>query len=160
MNWMPFIIAGQRRNTILIATPPAPNLLFANLRYVSGRRLDGGNRYGFVLQNVTEPLPSIYPLETRVGMRWRDPVSNRYGVEFVARIVDNQDRVADSLGEQPTDAFTTCDLRGYWQAKENLRLTSGFENLLNENYLEHLNVHTPAVLEPGLNFYFTAQLDY
>ncbi len=134
---------------------------FANLRYVSGRRLDPIDSSLLPPgSDLTEPLPSIYPLESRVGIRWRDPCSNRYGVEFTARIVDNQDRVALSLNESPTGGFATFDLRGYWQARENLRITSGFENLADRNYLEHLNVHEPAVLEPGMNFYFTAQLEY
>lgn len=122
---------------------------FVNLRYVSGRNLQRG-----------EPLPSIYPLETRLGLRWHDPYEDRYGVEFVARIVDNQDRVAVSLTELPTAGFATYDLRAYWQVMDGLRITSGFENLFDKNYLEHLNVHIPAVLEPGLNFYVATQMDY
>jgi len=122
---------------------------FFDLRYVAGRNLQRG-----------EPLPSIYPLETRLGIRWHDPYEDRYGVEFVARIVDSQDRVANSLAELPTAGFTTCDLRAYWQAMDGLRITAGFENLFDKNYLEHLNVQIPAVFEPGLNFYVATQMDY
>ena len=95
-----------------------------------------------------------------MGIRWHDPYEDRYGVEFVARIVDSQDRVANSLAELPTAGFTTCDLRAYWQAMDGLRITAGFENLFDKNYLEHLNVQIPAVFEPGLNFYVATQMDY
>ena len=40
-------------------------------------------------------------------------------------------------------------------------LTAGVENLTNHNYREHLDLLTGAgVLEPGINFYFGAKMDY
>jgi iron complex outermembrane receptor protein len=122
---------------------------FANFKYLTGRNL---------LRD--EPLPAIYPLEARLGVRWHDPCDDRYGIEFVARLVGHQDQVAVSLAELPTAGFTTYDLRGYWQALERLRVIAGLENLFDKNYLEHLNVHVPAVLEPGLNFYVATQMDF
>ncbi len=85
--------------------------------------------------------------------------------------MDDQDRVALSLNESPTPGFTTYDLCAYWQPRKNFRITTGFENLLDKSYLDHLSVrppnktdlpvdYFPTVLEPGFNFYFTAQLDY
>ena len=50
-------------------------------------------------------------------------------------------------------------LRGHWKVNDQLRFQSGIENLVGRNYLDHLSVHSPAVLEPGFNFYLSVQLD-
>ena len=64
-----------------------------------------------------EPLPSIVPLESRLGLRLhRAADAPRWGVELAARMVDAQDRVATSLLETPTPGFTVWDVRGYWRA--------------------------------------------
>lgn len=60
-----------------------------------------------------EPLPVIFPLEARLGLRITEPIEGRWGAEFAARIVDNQDRVARNLAEQTTPGFTTFDLRAF-----------------------------------------------
>jgi iron complex outermembrane receptor protein len=122
---------------------------FIDVRYVSGRNVDRG-----------EPLFAIYPLEARAGLDWYDPWDDRFEVEFAARMVAGQDRLATSLSEMRTAGFTTFDLRGYYQVTDRLRVSAGFENLFDRNYLEHLNVHLPAVLEPGRNFYAAVQMDY
>jgi outer membrane receptor protein involved in Fe transport len=122
---------------------------FANVSLVDGRD-----------RRRDRPLPSISPFESRLGIRWHDPENKHYGVEFSARIVENQDRLATELGEGPTPGFTVYDLKAYWQVNDQLRLTAGIDNLTNKNYLEHLSVHDPRVLEPGFNLYTAIQLDY
>ncbi|MDA1052199.1 MAG: TonB-dependent receptor [Planctomycetota bacterium] len=123
-------------------------MAFGRMSYVDGRNLD---RH--------EPLASIYPLQSRLGLLWYDPVDNRYGVEFAAMVVDNQNRVATSLLEATTPGFAKFDLRGYYQATDAIHVTIGFENIGNRNYLEHLSVHNPQVLEPGFSFYMATQID-
>ena len=82
-------------------------------------------------------------------------------VEFSARIVDNQDRVASSLLEKETPGFTTYDLRGYWQATDRLLLIAGVENLTDKHYREHLDLRTGyGVYQPGRSFYFGTELQY
>lgn len=122
---------------------------FFNLSYVDGRD-----------QVRDEPLPSIFPFQARLGLRWHDPERKKYGVELYARVVNRQTRVSTHLFEPTTPGFTTCDLRAYWQFSEHLRLNGGIENITNKNYLEHLSVHNPAVYEPGTNFYLAMQVDY
>jgi iron complex outermembrane recepter protein len=109
-----------------------------------------------------EALPGIPPLETRLGLRLhearRDP---RWALEFTARVVDDQSRVATSLLEVATPGFTIYDLRGYWRAYPNLLLTSGVENIGNKFYREHLDsVYANALFRPGTNFYFGVELEY
>ncbi len=125
-------------------------LAFGNFNYLDGRDVE----------RHQEPLPSIYPIQTRLGVRWHEPENNRYGVELSARIVDNQDLNASSVGERETPGFTVYDLRGYWQACENVRFTAGIENLTDKNYLDHLSVHDPRVLEPGINLYLSMSITY
>jgi outer membrane receptor protein involved in Fe transport len=83
-----------------------------------------------------------------------------WGVEFLVRIVDQQDRVATSLGEQRTPGFTTFDIRGYAKATEKLNVFAGVENVTNNNYLEHLDsrILINPVYQPGVNFYFGTEL--
>jgi outer membrane receptor protein involved in Fe transport len=111
-----------------------------------------------------EPLPGIPPLESRLGVRLHEPVdAPKWGVEVSARIVDDQDRVASSLLEQPTPGFTVWDFRSYWQATGRLLLIAGVENLGDRNYREHLDFLSPgglSVLQPGRSFYFGGELVY
>ena len=115
-----------------------------------------------------EPLPSIPPLESRSGIRLHDPSHNPlWGVEFAARVVNDQDRTARSLLELQTAGFTTFDLRAYAQLSSNLLWTIGVENIFDRFYQEHLDPHAIprtlngvpvgvesfGVFQPGANFY-------
>ncbi len=122
---------------------------FADLNYLYGENLD-----------ANEPLAGIYPLKSRVGLRFREPERNRYGLEMSVRMVGSQTRVASSLKEPTTPGFAVVYVRGHWQVTDRLLLTSGIENLTGRNYLEPFSVHVPPVFEPGFNFYLSMQLDY
>ncbi len=112
----------------------------------------------------TEALPSILPLESRLGVRVRPPSPTaRWSAELSARIVDNQDRVAKSLLETPTAGFTTWDLRGTWQASNACLVVAGVEKFTNKNFREHLVFRSNRgfrVLQPGVNFYVGSELVY
>jgi len=159
---------------------------FATIRYVEGRdltrngdfatrrntpgspsqRVDGLPRGYFsgVAGPAVEPLPSILPLESRLGLRFHPPGENpAWAVEFVARVVDEQDRVAASLLETPTPGFTTFDLRAYWRPRPRLLVLGGVENFTNKFYREHLDFRFPdgtGVFQPGVNFYVGSELTY
>ena len=112
----------------------------------------------------SEPLPSILPLESRLGVRVRPPSqSARWSAELSTRIVDNQNRVAKSLLESPTPGFTLWDLRGTWQATRGCYIVAGVENFTNKNFREHLDFRSSSgfrVLQPGANFYVGSELKY
>jgi iron complex outermembrane receptor protein len=109
-------------------------------------------------------LPGIPPLEFRLGIRIHEPQpSSRWGLELAARLVDDQDRVAASLLEQPTPGFTVWDLRGVWRCSDGLRAVAGIENLFDRNYQDHLDYRSPlgvTVLEPGRNMYVGTEVTY
>jgi outer membrane receptor protein involved in Fe transport len=134
---------------------------FATMRYVEGRDHARDSR-GVIAGSEDEPLPGIAPLSSRLGFRVHE-VAERpaWSVEFSARVVDNQDRVATSLLELPTAGFTTYDLRGYWRASDALLLVSGVENLTDKDYREHLDLRTgQGVFQPGINFYFGVEYQF
>ncbi|MDZ4782625.1 MAG: TonB-dependent receptor [Planctomycetia bacterium] len=159
---------------------------FATLSYVEGRdhtrngdfatreassgqsseRVYGLERGAFsgVAGSDEEPLPSIVPLESRLGLRFHQASDQpRWELEFQARVVAAQNRVATSLLESPTAGFTTYDLRGRWRATDQLLLLAGVENLADKQYREHLDFRSPSgisVFQPGISFYSGVELNY
>jgi iron complex outermembrane recepter protein len=112
-----------------------------------------------------EPLPSIVPLESRLGFRFHEAGgAPRWSVELAARVVAAQRRIATSLLEVPTPGFTVWDVRGYWRVTDCLLTTAGIENFTDKNYREHLNFTSQnglvQVFQPGFNAYFGAELKY
>jgi len=126
-------------------------------------------------QTIGQPLPGIFPLEGRAGVRLKDPWDQKtWGVEFGARIADNQDllgrirtRNSDSTitVEDETPGFTTFYLRGYYNVNPNFYVVAGIENLFDRSYQEHRDLRLPAdeingdafgplkVLSPGFTPY-------
>jgi iron complex outermembrane receptor protein len=124
---------------------------------------------------IDRPLPQIYPLQSRAGLRWEDPSDdNIWGLEWGFRFVARQNRAGflrDNLDndpssvvvEQVTPGFVTSYLRGYYNLSERLHLVGGVDNLFDRSYLEHLNLRlqgpavTPngvtAALSPGFTAY-------
>ena len=141
---------------------------FGSLAYLDGRD-----------REINAPLPGIYPLEGRLGLRWVDLAdANRWGLEWGWRIVDNQGRLGTlrSAGEglppvpveTATPAFAVSYLRGYARPTDRMSLTAGIENLFDRTYREHLDLRLPSdgmfgntfVLSPGFTPYFGVEVDY
>lgn len=111
-----------------------------------------------------EALPNIYPLNGQIGVRIFDPAERdgqgRWSIEFVARMVNGQYYVADSLGELTTPGFTVFNIYGYYQWSESLRFRTSIENLFDRDYAEHgsLVIANPLtrtlgfVREPGFTW--------
>jgi outer membrane receptor protein involved in Fe transport len=125
----------------------------------------------------TEPLPQIPPMDTRLGFRVHESVgprqAPRWQVEFLARVVNGQNNIAQSLGELPTPGFTTYTISGFYQVRPNWLLTAGVENIGDILYREHLDPIASTVLRaqtgnpavaplyrPGTNFFVSSQLTY
>jgi iron complex outermembrane recepter protein len=153
---------------------------FANVSYVEGTdrnrsepsrigaavRPDRGRAADTARSEVAgfneEPLPGILPLESIVGVRLHDSVENPpWAVELSARIVDDQDRVAATLFERPTPGFTIWNLRSYWHVNDSVTFTAGVENLTDNFYREHLDSRAGrGVYQPGINFFFSSEVNY
>jgi outer membrane receptor protein involved in Fe transport len=145
---------------------------FANMNYSEGRdhsrfetqspialnSFGQGFRSGSSAQE--EPLFGIAPLETRLGVRLNDP-NERFGIEFAARIIDNQDRIALSLAEQKTPGYTTFDLRVFMRPSDNVLLILGVENFTDKQYQNHFDPrHLAQVFQPGISFFFGSEVTY
>ncbi len=112
----------------------------------------------------SEPLPSILPLQSIVGIRLNAGGElPRWGLELSARLVASQDRVAESLLESPTEGFTTWDLRAFVRKRDNLTFWLGVDNLTDRHYREHLDFRSPSgtsLFQPGASFYVASELTY
>jgi outer membrane receptor protein involved in Fe transport len=143
---------------------------FATQQATSGSpstRVEGAARGSFsgIPGEEKEPLPSILPLESRLGLRWEEKRTGRWGVELAARVVDAQNRVAASLLESTTPGFATWDLRTFVRPIDGLTLIGGVENFTDKQYREHLDFRSrnPIALStfrPGVNFYFGTEYQY
>ncbi len=148
----------QTRNGLFATEPASPS--------DPSQRVYGLPRGSFsgILGGAEEPLPSIAPLESRAGIRLHEPCEQpTWGVEFTARIVDDQDRVATSLLESTTPGFTVYDIRSYWQVNDCWLLVAGVENFTDKNYREYLDFRSPSgrqLFQPGINFTFGSELKY
>lgn len=134
---------------------------FGKLGFVEGRdhtREKGARQLGGLLRSnqfgQNEPLPGISPMEAILGLHLGGE-DDLWGVDFNARIVSNQDRIATSLGEIETPGFTTYDVRSFWQLTDSLVLFVGVENLTDKFYREHLDYRSGlGVTRRGVNGYF------
>ena len=116
---------------------------------------------------AAEPLPSVLPLDSRIGLRLHSPQEKpAYSVELSVRVVDGQDRVATSLLEQTTPGFAIWNVRSFWHVNEAITLMGGVENFGGRNYREHLDYRpitagsSLTVLQPGATFYFGGEVRY
>ncbi len=117
---------------------------------------------GILRGSKEEPLAGISPMESRIGFRVRDrSPQSKWGAELSARVVQQQDRVATSIGELATAGFTTYDFRTFWRPTNHMVVNCGVENFTDKFYREHLDLRTGrGVFQPGINFYFGSQLTY
>lgn len=122
--------------------------LFSAMNYVQGTD-----------QSIDRPLWGVAPLQGRTGIRLHDGDGGQtWGSELSLRMVDDQSRfgiirVTGAPGalinvEQPTAGFSTVDLRNYYNVTRNTNFIFGVENLLDKNYLEHLDLRLQEQLAP------------
>jgi len=99
-----------------------------------------------------EPVFGLPPLVGRLRLLWSPPDS-RLWVEGSGTFAAEQDRVAASRLEQPTDSHTTFDLRSGYAVNEKLDLELAVRNLTDEEYSWHGNTLDPftgeRILERG-----------
>ena len=93
-------------------------------------------------KTVDEPALGVTPLSVDIRLRYDSRRSDLF-LETVLHMVDQQDRVASSRGERPTDGYTTLDLKGGIRMMEHLHLQLGVNNVFNTRYVNHLNANNP-----------------
>jgi iron complex outermembrane recepter protein len=102
-------------------------------------------------QTIAAPLPGISPFESRLGLLWHSPENDEWGLDTNVRVVSSQNRlgvIRRVTGQQTVETFTpyfaTVNIRGYWNPSPNVSFVGGVENLLDRNYLEHLDLRLPG----------------
>lgn len=110
-------------------------------------------------ETLDEPALGVHPWRGSLGLRYESP-GGRFFAEGTATGVTEQDRVAATRGETPTDGHVTAELRGGVQVVGGLNLRVGVENVADEDYVNHLNAKNPftgrALPEPGRVFFADA----
>lgn len=101
---------------------------------------------------LDEPLLGIAPLTARAGLRLQTP-SGRGWVDLSGTATEDQDRIATSRFEIPTDGAGIIDLAAAWTLRSGLEFRLRARNLTDAAYASHLNAKNPfngmRILEPG-----------
>ena len=138
--------------------------LLGSVSYVAGK-----NEAPVVLDDVgddptqglreKDPPPNLFPLAGTVGVKIFDPCDDVWGVTTIVHMVDQQDRIARSLGEVGTPGFGTVDISGYYR--------TALLNVLDKNYTEHgslaiidRNGNLQLVDEPGISWVTSVEWNY
>jgi outer membrane receptor protein involved in Fe transport len=109
--------------------------------------------------NDEEPLPVIAPLTSKVGFRVHEPnTAPLWNVDFVANVIDNQDRIATSLREFATPGYATYDILGYYRVGQRSVLSAGVLNFTDKQYQTYFDTRQAGsaiitqVFQPGISF--------
>ena len=87
-------------------------------------------------------LPQIAPLEGRVNLRY---VQDKYNVGLLWRVVASQDRISKNEGNivgfdtGKSSSFNVLAINATYNLTSGVDLSVGIDNLLDQNYAEHLN---------------------
>jgi len=103
-------------------------------------------------ETLDEPAFGVSSPSTSLGLQWAPRLRTRFAsdvfVEGTLSLVAEQDRVATTRGEAATDGYTTVDLRAGADLLSSLTLEVSVENLLDTEYVNHLNAKNPFSGQP------------
>ncbi|MCB0853477.1 MAG: TonB-dependent receptor, partial [Bacteroidetes bacterium] len=106
----------------------------------------------------------IAPIDIRYTLRG-SYFNHKLKPEVMFRHVVQQERISSEFGETITPSFTLIDLNVGYQFTKMIRLKAGVNNLLNQNYYEHLNrsvrgtMATP-IYAPGRSMFASFNLTF
>ena len=95
------------------------------VNYVRGERDD-----------IDDNLYRIAPLNGSLAL---DYTGHRWGARLEGRLYAEQDKVSATNNEQQSDGYGLLNLGGYWLASDLLRVAVGVDNVLDENYADHVS---------------------
>lgn len=127
--------------------------LSAHYRLIEPLQINGSLSYLWGQDTeLNEPALGVSPLSGSVGLRY-DFSAHPVFLESTAEFAGEQERVATTRGETSTDGYTIVDVQGGWNIGDNISLQFGVKNLLDRQYINHLNAKNPytgmSVAEPG-----------
>jgi len=103
-------------------------------------------------KTVDEPVLGITPFTFEGSLRYEPFTINRLFAEVRIKVADDQNRVAVSRGERPTDGYQVVDLKAGYEVLKGLMIRAGVENLFDANYVNHLNANNPFAGIPIADF--------
>ncbi|MGB5393939.1 MAG: TonB-dependent receptor [Lutimonas sp.] len=125
--------------------------LLTHLKFTSDLSYTFGKNKDF-----NEPLPQITPLTAHLGLHFDN---QKYWFHLNSRLVDEQNRIALSFGEETTPGFATLDFSAGFIPFKNLTIGGAVLNIFDKAYYEHLNYSyqnsnllSGRIYEPGRNF--------
>jgi iron complex outermembrane receptor protein len=129
-----------------------------------GAHLDGFGWLAYVWAEdelLDEPVFGIPPLEGRVGVQFHTTDRSRW-VELGVSGAADQDRVASTRLEVPTEGWTVFDVRAGLAFRSDWIVRVGVENVLDREYVTHLNAFNPFSREriPEKGRYVYLGLEY
>lgn len=167
-------ITGVIREDLTPRLPMSPGVRqFENTgtAYKSGVELSYSQRFtGWLSQNVEaayvyarfddgSPLPEIPPFDLRYRLRG-SLFKGKLQPDITVRAVAAQMSVNREFGEVSTPSFATIGAGVSYEPIQKLQLSVRGENLLNEEYYEHLNrtdrLRSGPLFAPGRSFIFSA----
>ena len=105
-----------------------------------------------------DPLPEIPPFEGAIEVYYRF-FQGKLIPALDLRMVSEQKNISQAYGEDVTPGFILLNFNFLYDFNENLRLTGGVSNILNNAYYEHLNRRIIGgkgnLYEPGRIFYLS-----
>jgi hemoglobin/transferrin/lactoferrin receptor protein len=115
--------------------------VFGNVTYMEGMV---SNYTTSLTQTTGDWLSRLMPLSGQVGVRWDEPVEQRYWGEALVRMAGDANKLsfADSTDTQRippggTPGYAVLDLGAGWQVKENATLNLRCENVTDVDYRVH-----------------------
>lgn len=106
------------------------------VNYVRGERDD-----------INDDLYRIAPLNGSIELAY---TSNLWGGALETVLYDEQDKVSETNSERATDSYALLNFNAWWQAMDGLRLAAGVDNLLDEDYEDHLGGYNRVRGNPDL----------
>lgn len=133
-----------------------------------GDNLSGAFSAGWIKgedETLSEPALGVAPWKMDTSLRYEWPQRRFFG-EATLHVVGDQDRVATTRGERPTDGNTTIDVRLGWSPRGTVSVLAGVNNLLDEAFVNHLNASNPftnpprRIPEPGRVVFLTLRVSF
>jgi iron complex outermembrane recepter protein len=114
-----------------------------------------------------EGLYGIYPINSTVSLRFVEPVSRKWTLEWQSRFARHQEYLATSLGEIGTPGFAVYNVHASYRWTEHISLRSSLLNVFDRNYYEHnslaiidRNGDVTFVKNPGISWFFSCEVRY
>lgn len=120
-----------------------------------------------------QPLPQMPPLEARMGLSY---TQNAWSTGALWRLVSAQNRIDAGKGNVvgqdvgKSAGFGVFSLNAAYRLNENVKLSTGIDNLFDKSYAEHLNLagnsafgypaDSIAINEPGRTLWAKIDLDF